>query len=612
MMIKKYSGQLSIAGIDYSTIEQPEQEEITTQERLRRMEINSTKIFIQFPFDQNMVDSVKTLMGRKWHPESKSWTAPITLLNMRLAMDLAAEHEMNVGDKMLAKAEQLQREDDERVAMSKAETSDFEVKGLGGELFPFQKAGVEYIVKTRRCMLGDEMGLGKTVQALAAAQAMNCGKVVVVCPASLKLNWKRETEKWLPHYDVEILNGIKGHKLRRGMNHFPIVYVVNYDILAERATSKNSGWLRHLRECQPDMVIFDESHLVKNHQSARTKAAKSLAKGVYSVLMLTGTPILSRNQELVSQLGILRRLDDLGGFWPFVKRYCGAIQMEWGWDMSRSTHTDELNERMRGSFYIRREKSEVLPELPAKIRAEIHVDLSNRREYDKAEANLMSWIADNAIDDDWLESIEEFDPELQLESIQERKKEAVKTASRAEHLVRIEALKQIAARGKLKSAVEWISNFLESGEQLIVFATHKEIVNGIASAFNCRKIMGSTPQGQRDASVRRFQNGTDKLLAMNMKSGGLGLTLTAASNVLFLEMGWTPADHDQAEDRCHRIGQEDSVTAWYMIDPDSIDGDISMLIDQKRKITKSTTEGGTVEKTDIVYDLIKRLRERHE
>jgi len=179
--------------------------------------------------------------------------------------------------------------------------------------------------------------------------------------------------------------------------------------------------------------------------------------------------------------------------------------------------------------------------------------------------------------------------------------DAEKRAERAEYLVRIEALKQLTAKGKMKQAKEWISDFIESGEKLVVFATHKAVVNEIAQEFKCRKIMGDTPAIERQKAVEDFQNNPDtKLIILNIKAGGVGLTLTASSNVLFLEYPWTPADLEQAIDRTHRIGQKNAVTAWFLVGQDTIDEEILDLLGIKERVVSKTTNGEKRERRKII------------
>jgi hypothetical protein len=179
---------------------------------------------------------------------------------------------------------------------------------------------------------------------------------------------------------------------------------------------------------------------------------------------------------------------------------------------------------------------------------------------------------------------------------------------RAEQLVRISHLKQLAARGKIKAIKDWMDDFLDSEESLVVFAWHKEIVGDIAKQFHCGSITGDTPLAVRDQLVQSFQARDSHLLACNIQAGGLGLTLTAASNVLFAELGWNPAQMDQAGDRCHRIGQTDSVTEWWFVGRNTIEVDIQQLIEKKRTVVDAATDGiESTEDTSVMNELIGRL-----
>jgi SWI/SNF-related matrix-associated actin-dependent regulator 1 of chromatin subfamily A len=324
--------------------------------------------------------------------------------------------------------------------------------------------------------------------------------------------------------------------------------------------------------------------------------------------------MLNRPKELISQLKAIGKLGAFGGFWTFAKRYCGAYQGVGGWDMNSARNLDELNKKLRGSCMIRRLKVDVLEELPDKQSTDIVVDISNVKDYIKAETDLVRYLQDQVLEDEeFLGSIEHLNPEEQEQmvlDVQEEKKQAV---DGAEHLVKIEALKQLCAEGKLKSFYRWAKDFLETGEKLVVFAHHRKIVEKISAEFNCPKIMGGMPIKDRQFAIDEFQNDPNcKILVGNIKAMGVGITLTAASNVAFLELAWTPADHMQAEDRCHRIGQKDSVNVYYFIGRDTIDGEIYQLLDKKRSIIKRAIDGDESAEVggSVFGDLVKLLRRR--
>jgi SWI/SNF-related matrix-associated actin-dependent regulator 1 of chromatin subfamily A len=635
-MLRKYSTQLAAYGLDYAAIPQPPKP--TTPPPARRIVMvtgNNDRFFIEYPFSYDLNNAVKMLAGWKFNKADKiKWSVPASI-NADALLNFADLHGFDVSQAVLNRlaesaekmqadlhgfdvsqavlnrlaesAEKMQANLDASRAASIEES--VEITGLGGTLRPFQASGVSYASKAMEgCLIADEMGLGKTVEALALIQYTSAYPALIVCPATLKRNWADEAAKWLPGRRVVILNG-KAEGADVSLDNGDI-FITNYDVAhklthtEKRKDKTGKDKTVYVSDVSAAIVVFDESHYLKNYQSRRTVVCTAIAKKIPRRVLLTGTPVLNRPQELISQLGIIHRLADLGGFWEFAKRYCNYLPGQygglWGWDMHIPAQAAEckerlaeLNTRMRASgFYLRREKADVLGELPPKARYVVKVQLDNFDEYHRAEDDLVEWIRETKGDD------------------------AAWRASQAEALTRIEALKQIAARGKLAAIREWCENFLdagsESGEKLVVFATHTAVVEELASAFDAPMIYGNTPLPKRDEAVHAFQeNPKTRVIVGNVKAMGVGLTLTAASNTVFAELGWTPGEHDQAEDRVHRIGQTDNVAAWYFIGDGTIDEDIYALIEQKRVVVTATTTGEIVDGgANILDDLVGRLEGR--
>ena len=601
-MLHKYKVQLSRYGINYDSFKEPVVYEIAKKTAFTKSITNSGSLFqISFPFNEEIKNNVKNLPGRRWNPEGKFWTLVLSLDKLDAFLKFSTQYDFTFSETAWDFIQEMITEIVKRKEASRAVNSNITIKGLGGTLRPFQKAGVAYALQAKRTFIADEMGLGKTIEALAVIQAANAYPALVICPASLKLNWQREAEKWLPGKGIIILNGKIPVDSPDQFQCPANIYILNYDILKK--------WKDFLSKIEFQAVIFDESHYCKNYKAIRTKMCMELSKKISIRLALTGTPILNRPQELLSQLGILDRLNDLGGFWNFAHRYCQAFKSHWGWDFSGAAHLEELNEKMRAFCYVRREKSEVLKELPAKQRAVIPVQLSNRKEYDRAEADLSGWLREQAKkDEEFQASIAGLPESIQKKKINEHAEDKVEKAIKAEQLVRIEALKRISSHGKMETVYEWIESFLETGEKLVVFAHHKDIVRAIADHFKAPSITGETSSENRQAAVDSFQNDDSvKIIVCNIQAGGVGITLTSTSNVAFIELGWNPSAHDQAEDRCHRIGQSDQVTAWYFLGENSIDEKIFKLIEEKRIITKQTIDGAG-EPQGILGSLVSQLK----
>jgi SWI/SNF-related matrix-associated actin-dependent regulator 1 of chromatin subfamily A len=460
------------------------------------------------------------------------------------------------------------------VTLSSATDASLHVAGLGGELKPFQRAGVSYLLERRRAFLADEQGLGKTIEALATVEAAGAYPAVVVCPASLKLNWLRELERWLPQRSAVALAG------NGGAGDAPAaadITVVNYDIVAAR--------LQELCALAPQALVLDESHYCKNAAAKRTQAVQRLSavlprEGL--VLALSGTPVTNRPAELISQLRILGRLEDFGSGARFGARFRGPdahLRLHW---------------HLRARCFVRRLKADVLPQLPAKTRAVVPVELDNEAEYRLAERDLVAWLRSQPLD------LRELDAK-------------VAAALRAERLVRCNALKLLAARGKLHAALAWIHDFCSSGERLVVFAGHREIQRAVLDRFPAAlHILGEDSAAARDSALSAFQEAqaseANQLIICSIEVAGHGLTLTRSSNVAFLELGWTPAKHDQAEDRCHRIGQQDAVNAYYLLAADTIDETISTLLERKRALIGAVTDGLDEDEEGVLEGLVRELR----
>jgi len=440
---------------------------------------------------------------------------------------------------------------------------------LGGELAPYQWAGVRYALEARRAFLADEQGLGKTVEALATLETDRAFPAIVVCPASLKLTWEREARRWLPHRGVAVVEG------RVAVPPAADVTILNYEIVAAHREA--------LSRRRPRALVVDESHLVKNPQAKRTQAVRRLAEAVAPDglrLALTGTPVLNHAEELVSQLRVLGRLEDFGSGARFKREFRGRLSEE------------RLHWHLRRRCFVRRLKSEVLPQLPAKRQVVVPVALDNDRDYRLAEDDVIAWLHEQPLDLSVLEA-------------------RVSAALRAERLAQLTALQRLAARGKLHAALAWIHDFLASGEPLVVFARHVEVQEAVLERFPAAlHILGRDAAAARDAAVRAFQDPDGpQLLVGATRVAGQGLTLTRASNVVFLELEWTPAMHDQAEDRCHRIGQRDAVTAWYLLAAGTIDETMARLIQRKRSIVAAVTDGRPDEGDGLVEAVVRELRE---
>jgi SWI/SNF-related matrix-associated actin-dependent regulator of chromatin subfamily A-like protein 1 len=440
---------------------------------------------------------------------------------------------------------------------------------LGGELAPFQWAGVHYMLEARRTFLADEQGLGKTVEALAALEADHAYPAIVVCPAAMKLTWQREAGHWLPHRSVAVVEG------RSAVPPAGDITILNYEVVAAHREA--------LARRKPRALVVDESHYCKNPQAKRTHAVRRLANAVVSDglrLALTGTPVLNHADELIAQLRVIGRLEDFGSGARFSRQFRGEQSEE------------RLHWHLRRRCFVRRLKSEVLPQLPAKRQVVVPIALTNEAEYRLAEKDVIEWLRSQPLD---------------LSELNAR----IAATLRAKRLAQLGTLQRLAARGKLAAALAWIEDFLASGEALVVFARHVEVQQAVLARFpDALHLLGGDSITQREQSIAAFQDPAGPSLIIGAtRVAAQGITLTRASNVAFLELEWTPAIHDQAEDRCHRIGQRDAVTAWYLLAAGTIDETMAELIQRKREIVGAITDGRRVESDGMVQAVVRELRD---
>jgi len=443
----------------------------------------------------------------------------------------------------------------EKLRASALSAVDFAVPApTGCEYRPFQGAGVKYIDDTNgRTLLGDQMGLGKTIQALGWINLRNPDHVTVVCPASIVPVWKMEAEKWLVEdRTIRVLHGrgrecemIRDHGTERTLT------IVGYDNVAawfDKAPAMfNSA----------DLVCLDECHRIKNPKAKRTAAVLDFAKKAKHVIAMTGTPIVNRPIELWNIVNLLDPTT-FSNFIQFAKRYADAHQktvrtrgrggFKQVWDFSGASNLDELQAKLRSTCMIRRLKSQVLAELPPKQYTVVEVKGSK---------------AAQKIEDELLAGVDRSDPEAMAAALRA-------IGGDPEKFEKASRMREQSGIAKLPAIRDYLDLILETEECLIVFAHHKAVLDGIRAhcieaGYGVAGIDGDTPPAKRESEVARFQAGEVRVFLGGVTAAGEGITLHRASTVLQTEMDWRPGIMEQADDRAHRIGQEDVVDCHYLV-----------------------------------------------
>lgn len=428
------------------------------------------------------------------------------------------------------------------------------------EPYDYQKEGIIFGLKRRRLLIGDEPGLGKTLQSIGIVDTAAAYPCLVICPSSLKINWQREFEKFTDKKALVLDNATRAswpYLLGMGMFH---VAIVNYEALrkffvwdikgGKTFTLKDVVFSRDINVFRS--VIMDESHRLKDPAAQQTMFTRGIVEGKEWRILLSGTPVVNHAKDLVAQLAIMGRLvSDFGGRGKFLADY------------GENENLSELSDKLYDTCMIRREKAKVLTELPDKQRTDLYVEISNRDEYDLAAADLAAYLR---------EYTECTDREIRRKM-------------RMEALVKFMTLRSLASKGKVRQATDFIKNFLANGKPLIVFCSLKDIVKALQKQFpDAVRVTGDDNTAEKQAAVDAFQSGEARLIICSIKAAGVGLTLTAASNVAFVEFPWTYADCCQCEDRAHRIGQKNNVNCYYLIGRSTIDPVLYNIIHRKRSI----------------------------
>lgn len=525
--------------------------------------------YVGFRYDERLVKEIKRFVGAGYNPENKEWYIPFTLPTVAPLQKWLHDNGFVEGMNYYPSKRVLEYQ--EPPVIITPEDVAIACKELGFKRMPrpYQCEGIAYMINHGNCINGDDCGLGKTMQTIMTLELMDAFPALVITPASVKYNWKKEWEKWNPTRTV----GVVGRKKKFNENVWQNdVIIINYDILGERGLDKPTAKFKELLKKRWASCVMDEIHFLKSEKALRTKMAKKIVKTVPHVWGLTGTLTQNKPADLIQPFTIIRRFEDIfGSTKEFKYRYCNAKMTVFGMDCSGFSNLEELHELLRMGGYIRRNKRDVLDELPPMVEQTIDVPISNTREYRKAENNLLEY----------------------LEKIDINK---VNSAVNAPHLVMIQTLKQLSIEGKLPFITTYIKEWLEAneGEQLLVFGVHRMPLQQLAEYFKAPLIQGGVSADKKQQIVNEFSNGGHRLLFANIQSAGTGTDglQDNCSNLVYIELPDKSTELEQANARLERMGQRNSINITYLLSPDTIDADIKEMVADKGMITGLVNKGG--------------------
>ena len=436
-----------------------------------------------------------------------------------------------------------------------------------------QIESIEKLARHNKYILADDMGLGKTTSTIIAALESGAERVLIVCPASLKFNWKREIE----NYTDKSISIVEGKKWESAD-----FVIINYDILKNFHDLKNKEESIILQEGF-DLVVVDEAHYIQNVQAKRTKLINNIINSIGKVWLLTGTPMTSRPINYYNLLNLVE--SPVAYNWmAYVIRYCEGYQFNVGnrrvWNVNGSSNLTELRDRTK-THVLRRLKKDIL-DLPEKIITPIYLNLKSK-EYVALMGEYYDWMEDD----------------------REKKSLTVQFSM-------LMKIRQIIAENKIKETCELVENIIEQGKKVIVFTNFTDTLNQITNHFGKKavKLDGKMNKIARQNSVDQFQeNDNIKVFVGNLKAAGVGITLTAAEAVIMNDLSFVPSDHSQAEDRAYRYGQKSNVSVLYPIFENSIEGIIYDILSQKKNIFE-TVMGDNEDRGDIMEQIINEISVR--
>ena len=438
-------------------------------------------------------------------------------------------------------------------------------------LLSHQIEAVEKLVKTKRFILADDMGLGKTTSTIVAALETEAKRVLIICPASLKINWQREIENYTDRSTY-----ICGSKRYEDADFV----IVNYDILKNFHDPKDRDKSRVLKS-NFDLVIIDEAHYIQNKTAQRTKLINDFVKGIDRLWLLTGTPMTSRPMNYFNLLELIE--SPVAANWmAYVIRYCEGYQFKVGnrkvWNVMGASNLEELRDRTSRQV-LRRLKTDVL-DLPDKIITPVYLRLKSK-EYEELMGEYFDWYDKNPDE----------------------------SSSLTVQFTKLTKVRQVIAQEKIRSTIELVENILEQDKKVIVFTNFTDSLNKIYEHFGKQAVYldGSCSPAKRQNAVDEFQNNEKiKVFVGNLKAAGVGITLTAAEAVIMNDLSFVPSDHAQAEDRSYRYGQKSNVSVYYPIFENTIEGVIYDILNKKKNIFE-TVMGDNVGRAEIVEEIMNQI-----
>ena len=535
-----------------------------------RIDCINKQVVLEFDkLDKKIVDSIKSIsFNSRYNPVLKVWIIPVdswsvnkispfirewNFIHKPTIQSVSEKYDYSITEERKGKLEQIIND-----------------KNFTYKPRDYQIEALHYGVDKGSFINGDDVGLGKTFEAILYAEYTNSFPCIVICPASVKYNW---FVKWLeivgPQRTISVIESEVTKKKPRVWD--TDVVIINYDILGKKQGKGSTVKFEELLKITWKMFIFDEAHFLKEESSQRSKVARMLTKKSGAIIqLLTGTATMSKPSELWNLLVILKVDHLIANSWvEYIQKYCNGHKDKYGWVYSGATHLLELNKALRDTCYLRREKRDVLKELPPVEKVVLEVPITNKRDIDAASENLLDFL------------------------LQTRGEEAAESAMGAESLVKLSVLRQLSIQGKLKAIEEFLRDWKPGGKKLLIFGIHKEPLEYLSTKFGSKLLAGGVTAIKKQEIIQGWISNDDPFLFANISSAGTGVDdlQKVCSNMLVIELPWRPSDVEQIIGRIDRSEQVDPSTIRFMLSEDTIDKQMWKMLEEKEVATTMANQG---------------------
>jgi SWI/SNF-related matrix-associated actin-dependent regulator 1 of chromatin subfamily A len=558
----------------------------------RIFNLRENRLILSFDYNKELVEEIKLIdyKERSYDPISRQWTISITIMNREVVNTLLdkwgfkSEEEIDTANNIDYYIKQKSRLNLIQSYQDKIEQIDTKIKP-----YLYQVEGINYQCSWTNMINGDDMGIGKTYQTIFSAEIMDRFPCLVICPSSTKYQWKEFWGVINKNRSVSIIDS------KEVENWTTDVVIINYDLIGvneKYVNEKGEDKIRHLVKYKELLsikwkyAIIDEIHMAKSSKSLRGVITKKITDNISCVHGLTGTLIENKPVELIHPLSIIRVFDDIFGNWvTFTNRYCDAKDTRYGKDVSGSSHTLELNKLLRATCYLRREKREVLKDLPEIQESILNIEITNYKEYINAEDDFIQYMRNNY------------------------SKMKVDSALMAEFLVQRNHLRQLSVKGKLKGISDWLEDFIDqSNEKVLVVGNFTSPLTKLSIEFNGELIDGDMDAKQKREAILRWQKDDKQFLFANCKAVGTGTDglQENCSILVVIDLPDKPSILDQTISRIERIGVKNFISVYYLLCRDTIDMKLWDMVEDKKKITEAINKGQEYDKIDSTLYMMQK------